>query len=139
MASCSYCNKQFSSKGNLNRHLVICKKMSELLLSNPSIVKSADVEMRNKQLERLVEKRCIYCNKQFSILSTKSNLNKHLAICKKLTELLLKNPSNVNCADVEIRDKHLAEMNKICPFCAVMVGSEKKLNSHLSNVHNFPQ
>ena len=86
---------------------------------------------------------CIYCNAK---LSSKSTLNRHLATCKNLTELVLRNPSNAKSlqtlVDIDMRNKQLDMIKKrerICAFCGMTVASEKKLNSHLSSVHNFPK
>ena len=86
---------------------------------------------------------CIYCNSQ---LGCKSSLNRHYASCAALKHLLDNSPQSVNETDVGIRKRQLELIERIkegnkktlCSFC-LEVMSAKKLQSHLTSVHNFPK
>ena len=84
---------------------------------------------------------CTYCS---NTLSAKSTLNRHLATCKKLSELLLRNPGAVCLTDIETRKKQLEQIKKIkekcftCAFCGKVIVTGRKFKSHLLSVHNFP-
>ncbi len=72
---CTKCNKEFSSKGNLTKHIKVVHKVQ----NNDNKVVSNKIQIENKVQDDDDKLICNFCHKKSSRLD---NLKKHLLICK---------------------------------------------------------
>jgi hypothetical protein len=98
MSSCEFCNKVLMNKGNLNRHLLICK---------------IKLKKENEKSEEPKDVSCEFCNK---VLSTQTNLNRHLLICKKIKDTIQKDEITIlkeQVRSLQVKNDQLSDKNKI--------------------------
>lgn len=104
--SCKYCNKEFTSRGNLNTHVETCKAKSTLLLKQK--VSDLSLTIQNKEIEdsntivvdATVMKGIIECNKQ--LVEKVDHLERENKINKKKKPQIVNNINNINNLNIQI-------------------------------------
>ena len=136
---CIFCNKTFSKKSNLIKHLNTCKKKTD---------DSVDINIDSLNKNNLT---CKYCKK---VYSSTSYLNKHILVCKhklffinnkqieKLNSLkeIIKNNNVI--LDIQIKNVNDKIKNKNnntnleCEYCHKIYCRKTLLNKHYKKCHN---
>jgi hypothetical protein len=128
---CSYCEKEFSSKGNLSQHQRTAKYC---------------LDIQGKKADEFV---CEYCNKNFTLTSS---LVKHLNICSTKEEIenremdkininLEKTISSLNCENINFKKENEILKNEIIikdKLLEEYKNKVEKLENHLMKLAEKP-
>ena len=123
---CSYCNKEFSRRDSLTRHLNRCKIKKKNEIENKT-EKNKNNEPKNDPFM------CLYCNK---IFSRNWHLSRHLTSCKVKKKELNKQNNEINL--LKLQQKKLEEtVEKLLIECSNnKKTSNKTINNKTTNNNN---
>jgi len=140
--NCSLCEYKSNKKFNLNRHMVAKHNKENIITycsnpiidcSNPIIdCSNPIIDCSNPIIDcskHIIDNKCIKCNK---ILSSKRNLEKHLLICKGVSNPLECHLCHKILANSSSKSRHL----KICKVKLSLIDDEKPsipINSIINN------